>query len=112
MGDRANVFIKSDGREGVYLYPHGNGHALPEIVQTALQRKQRWDDEQYLNRIIFCEMIKGEESSETGFGIGAYVGDGKDRVIHIDVDKQELKLNDKAYSFEKYIELELENIGF
>ncbi len=112
MGDRANVFVTSDGREGVYLYTHWGGHRLPKIVQAALQRKQRWNDELYLNRIIFCEMIKGQESSETGFGIGTYIGDGGDRVIHVNVEKQELKLNDKTYSFEKYIELELENIEF
>lgn len=112
MGDRANVLIKSEGREGIFLYTHGNSSNLPKVVQTALRRKQRWDDELYLNRIIFCEMIKGQESAETGFGIGAYVGDGKNQILHVDVDKQEIKLNDKTYSFKEYIELNCKDINF
>jgi len=39
-------------------------------VKRALSKGWRWDDPEYLTRIIFCEMIKGSEDREAGFGIG------------------------------------------
>jgi len=53
MGDRANVRIKDSGGT-FHLYTHWSGTELPETVRQALLRgKDRWDDEQYLSRIIF-----------------------------------------------------------
>jgi len=112
MGDRANVLIKSEGKEGVYLYTHWGGYELPQIVQNALKREERWDDEPYLNRIIFCEMVKDEIEGETGYGISGYVGDGDDRIILIDVNEQKISLNGIAYSFKDYIKLDLKNVEF
>lgn len=112
MGDRANVLIKSKGRKGVYLYPHWSGSALPAQVAGALKKKERWNDEQYLNRIIFCEMVKSNLSETTGFGITGYVGDGDDRIIRIDVDTQKITMNGEVYSFSDFIELDFDNIDF
>ena len=52
MGDRANVVIDDNGSQ-VYLYTHWRGTELPEIVRKALTKNQRWDDPQYLSRIVF-----------------------------------------------------------
>ena len=112
MGDRANVLIQSGDNPGVYLYTHWGGYSLPKTVQDALKQKERWDDEQYLNRIIFCEMIKGQKRETTGYGITAFVCDGEDRIIHIDVDKQQITLKNHTYSFDEYIELDLTDIDF
>ena len=109
MGDRANVLMKSGNREGVYLYTHWEGYRLPEIVQTALKKEKRWDDEPYLTRIIFCEMVKDTNDIETGYGISGYLCDGGDQVITIDVDKQTVNVFDKTYSFKEYVELDLKN---
>jgi len=111
MGDRANVLMKSD-KDGVYLYTHWQGYELPQAVQNALKRKERWDDEPYLTRIVFCEMIKGQESEETGYGISSYLGDGDDRIIYINTKKQTVKLLGIVYSFKEYIKLNLDNVEF
>lgn len=86
MGDRANIVIQTGG-ERVYLYTHWAGHEMPEIVQTALRRKQRWNDPSYLARIVFCTMVHGKESEETGFGISAALGDNEYPICVLDCDK-------------------------
>lgn len=106
MGDRANVYVKGyNGTPGVYLYTHWSGTELPEIVQSALARQERWDDNQYLARIVFCEMVKGHEDGETGFGIGASVGDGGDRIIILDPGTQEVTIGGRTLSFKEFITL-------
>lgn len=82
MGDRANVYMK-DGDRGVYLYTHWEGSELPFMVQKALAHKQRWDDGQYLTRIIFQEML-GDDTEYTGFGIGARMCDNGHKIIVVD----------------------------
>jgi len=86
MGDRANIVV-SDRGQRLFLYSHWQGYELPEILRGALARKQRWDDPAYLTRIIFCEMIKGREASETGFGISPFLQDNEYPLIIVDVDK-------------------------
>jgi hypothetical protein len=85
MGDRANVYVHEGDEPDVYLYTHWSGYNLPETVRTALQRGAgRWNDPQYLTRIVFCEMIGDDTQSTTGFGISAFVGDGDDRIVDVD----------------------------
>lgn len=69
MGNRGNITVRTANSPDVHLYTHWRGSELPHILSSALARKQRWNDAPYLARIIFCEMIEGEESEETGFGI-------------------------------------------
>ncbi len=118
MGDRANVVIPQEGHEGlnVYLYTHWGGTDLPTQVQKALARKVRWDDQQYLTRIIFDAMTEGHVGSETGNGITAWPWDGMTRQVIVDTTKQEVRLQladfngipvgePQVYSFEAYIAL-------
>lgn len=92
MGDRANVIVR-EGDEQVCLYTHGRGSELPKILQSAMQRgKERWRDAPYLARIIFCEMVKGRESTLTGFGISVTPQDGENRVIMVDTDEQAVRV--------------------
>lgn len=103
MGDRGNIIVKDMGSE-VYLYTHGTGSYLPETLKRALARKQRWDDGPYLARIIFCEMIKGSEADETGFGISSKRGDGGTDIT-VNVDDQTVSRNGKkTVSFAEYIQ--------
>lgn len=106
MGDRANICIK-DGSKEIYLYTHWSGTKLPATLQRALARGQRWDDDAYLTRIIFCEMVKGQEDGETGYGISATLGDGDDRILIVDPRKQEVYVKGtlRRYSFQEYVEL-------
>lgn len=75
MGDRAQVAIKGNGSSGVYLYGHWIGSDIYKATARALKRVPgRHNDNEYLARAVFCEMIStdGERAllEETGFGIG------------------------------------------
>jgi hypothetical protein len=92
MGDRANVYVHEGDRPGVYLYTHWEGSTLPQTVVRALYRgRGRWDDVQYLTRIIFSEMIQDDVLSETGFGISAECEDGGDRIVDVDTATQKIR---------------------
>lgn len=76
MGMRQNIELTySDGNK-IYLYSHWGGDELGKgldtIVKKALARHERWDDEAYLARIIFSELVKNEIDSETGYGLAPY----------------------------------------
>ena len=110
MGDRANVLIGDiNGGEfrGVYLYTHWSGTELPLTLQTALKKQWRWDDAQYLARIVFCEMVKGKEMGETGYGISAVVGDGAGRVLKVDTTTQTVThmRSGRIWAFDDYCSL-------
>ena len=76
MGDRAVIEIHQEGGT-VCLYSHSDGLHLRKVLAKALNRGfHRWDDQQYLTRIIFSEMTKGHEMATIGYGI--HVGDADD----------------------------------
>ena len=105
--DRASIRMKeSDGKEVVF-YTHCKGSELPETLRSALIRgKSRWEDEQYLARIIFCEMVKGSEMEQTGFGISTYVWDGEDRIIDVSCEEMSVTLpSGVKLMFDQYIAL-------
>ena len=108
MGDRGNVCILEYPREdqeqqAVYLYTHWSGEDLPRTVQLALKRKQRWDDNAYLARIIFCEMIKGCEGDEAGFGISTGICDNEHPIVVVDPNKQVIGFADEGEPTKPYI---------
>jgi len=106
MGDRANVRV--DGAGSVYLYTHWSGSELPETLQRALMAgRSRWDDSPYLARIIFCEMVSGQERETTGFGISGNVGDGDNRVLIVDCKAGTVTFPNKdTLTFEEYINID------
>lgn len=105
MGDRAN--IKVCGAGNVYLYTHWAGTELPGTLQAALERgKARWDDAQYLARVIFCEMVHGDEGELTGYGISGECCDGQDRILTVNVNKQTVSWPcGESISFGEYVNL-------
>ena len=98
MGTRSQVhFVNS----GVYLYQHWDGNLLSSRVQRGLSLNERWDDEEYLTRIIFDSMkseieayLKKEygEKPYTGFGIGTIRHWDIEYLVEIDVEKQTVKV--------------------
>ncbi len=117
MGDRANVFVREDpknAKTGVYLYTHWSGHKLPLLLQAALKKRERWDDPQYLSRVIFQEMI-GEDKGCTGFGISARIGDGGYGLLVVDPGEKSVTLLSKrdggravgSWSMDDFCELRL-----
>lgn len=108
MGDRANILMKSNGSwdTGVYLYTHWDGTDLPATLQAALIRAEdRWMDDAYLARVIFCEMVRTDLLGTTGYGISAFVGDGRDRILRVNADDQTVTFEGKSWTFKEYIAL-------
>lgn len=108
MGDRANVCVREDEQDrGVYLYTHWDGSNLPQTLRDALAKEWRWQDIQYLTRIIFDEMTKDEHGTETGYGISSAVGDGEDRVLIVDGATQTVSKrgSERKWTFDEYVHL-------
>ena len=85
MSTRSQVFMINSG---VYLYQHSDGYNLPEEVQKAIRLKLRWNDEEYLTRIIFQTMLEGHRDREHGFGIGTIQHSDIEWLVEVDVDAQ------------------------
>lgn len=61
MGNRGNIKVQYQEGQPIYFYTHWSGSTINSIVRKALKRGQdRWEDESYLARIIFSELIKDE----------------------------------------------------
>jgi len=112
MGDRANIQMLNEEDKSVYLYTHWRGSELPGILQRALAKRWRWNDDAYLARIIFCEMVKGSETGETGFGISASLGDGDDRILIVDARWGRVQVAGRGagWSFEEYLKINPETV--
>lgn len=104
MSDKAYIVVKGAGSK-VYLYSNNKGYLLPLILKNALIRgqKDRWNDTQYLSRIIFCEMIKDDVLGTTGYGISSVIFDNEHTTIDVDVDKQTVHISGKPVSFSSYV---------
>lgn len=78
----------------VYLYTHSNAKDLINIIQEILTKKVRWDDPDYLTRMIFCKMIpQNEWDNETGYGIGTQLYKDVNILISLDTFHQTIKLS-------------------
>lgn len=94
MGDRGNIKVGK-----IYLYTHWDGSNLKKILKRVLKRKQRWNDEPYLTRMIFSEMIKDNVLGETEYGISTEIVDNDNEILNIDCKKQEVN----GISFDEFI---------
>jgi len=108
MGDRGQVLVKD---EGIYLYTHWSATELIDTVKTALAKRWRWDDPEYLARIIFDEMTKDSHGEETGYGIGSGKHGDIWRLITIDCESQTVTVEDDNKeifrgTFEEFLEWE------
>lgn len=92
MGDQGNIAVQFDGdtTNRVWFYTHWRGCEMDLIIAAALARGEgRWDDEQYLPRIIFCEMLaKSDVLGTTGFGLGLEPGDNEHPFRVVDLKSQ------------------------
>jgi len=119
MSTRSQVFMK---QSGIYLYQHWDGYNTPLEVQEALKLKARWDDEEYLTRIIFETMLESGKSDieddrdlirekTLGYGIGLFQHSDIEWLTEVDVLHQTIKIRqgynalDVVYSgsFEDFI---------
>ena len=92
----------------IYFYTHWDGSELFTILKDALELgKTRWDDELYLARIIFCELVKKDDGI-TGYGISTRVCDNEHPIFVVNSDKQMVSVEgtNKHWTFEDFVQLE------
>lgn len=78
----------------VYLYTNDYAKHLVGFVHEALSRRIRWNDPDYLSRIIFCTMVPYDEiDSEDGFGIGTQMYVDINLLITIDTTDQTIEIS-------------------
>lgn len=95
MGERANIVVQGDGDAEIYLYTHWDGSFLPKVLQDALLRgKSRWNDSNYLTRIIFSQMIQNSVMDETGYGISTCIIDNNYPLLVVDCATQTVFLQE------------------
>jgi len=105
MGDRANIEFKEVNGGKLFFYTHWRGFEyMKSALKNALERNERWDDDQYLARIIFCEVIKDAHDETTGFGLSTTLCDNNNSIIEVDVKSQTVKIEEDIYSFQEFIE--------
>jgi hypothetical protein len=90
----------SHKRSEIYFYTHWGAEGLEDTLRAALIRgKERWDDESYLARIIFSEMVREDVDGTTGYGIAPYERDDEFPTITVDM----LKKSVDGVPFETFI---------
>lgn len=124
MGDRSNIVVTQPDGGRVWLYGHWMGQGSIEVVRNVLSRKERWNDAPYLTRMLFAEMIRGDEEGATGFGISNYMCDNEYPVIVLDCEHKSVWLEDtkewgtplspitKQMSFDDFLYAGSEDGGF
>ena len=96
MGDRGNIVVRDSDGKDVVFYSHWGGHGLAAVVRRAIGKRWRWDDDSYLARIIFCELVSGSEDAETGFGISRFLaGDRGHPVVFVNIKEQTVSFIDE-----------------
>ena len=100
MGMRQNIKLiyndkhdETDERKSIYIYSHWGGEEgekseLRQQLRKAIARKQRWDDESYLARIIISEVVRDSLDEETGTGLAPYETDPEYKTIVVDLQAQ------------------------
>jgi hypothetical protein len=89
VGDRANIYLTqaSDTERGIYLYTHWSGYRWPERLREALEfGKGRWNDSQYLARIITSRVFAELVDETVSGGIGLEIGDNERPITIVDLD--------------------------
>lgn len=121
MGDRANIVIEADQRmfpHPVFFYTHWCGYRIKPALQAALLRgKERWDDPQYLARVIFCGLV-GKDEDISGFGISTRIGDGGGKLLCVNMEENKVRERDSSsninapvlreWTFREFVELTIE----
>jgi hypothetical protein len=100
--DSAQVEIIGEfGR--IYLYTHDHGKNLVSDVYEALNIRKRWDDADYLAKIVFCHMLPVEcWNDDKGFGIGTTLYADVDLLVSLNIKDQTITLtsaSDKTFYY-------------
>ena len=111
MSTRSQVkVISTEFTIPIYLYQHYDGYGLFEIVSNAIKRgKSRWNDPEYLTRIIFSEMLMSGSYDDhnalndtIGYGIGTSEHGDIDYLVTVNIDDQTIQVNnDPSVTFKE-----------
>ena len=88
MSARAQVLVEDSG---IYLYDHHGAesdNATVSAVHSAISRRERWEDPEYLAAIIFREMIKGDMDGNASFGIGTGLNKDTQLLVTVNCDSK------------------------
>jgi len=110
MGTRGQVCVR--GRHGdVYLYRHFDAKNILNDVYVGLSFKNRWDDGDYIARMIFEQMISDSNDKVYGFGICTHQHSDIDLLVIVDCNKQEVIIEKKPLQikvpFDQYIKTQV-----
>lgn len=117
MGDRGNIVMRFHEESGnndtkttdIYFYTHWRGSSLLKIVQSALRRGWRWDDDAYLARIIFND-LQGDDRGETGFGIAPFECDNEHPLVVVDTFKKRVERDGESWPFEVFVKMDVDKL--
>lgn len=72
MGDRVNIVVTTDHRQGVVLYSHWGGSRMPKSIAKFIKRSTR-NDVDYFTRNLMCSVIADSlsdpETNKSGFDL-------------------------------------------
>lgn len=92
----------------VYLYTHDGASSLVNDVHNTLSMRQRWDDADYLTKMVFCRMVPMEcRNTDRGHGIGTQLYADVNLLITLDTTTQVIMLQsatDMHYKFKMSFE--------
>lgn len=87
----------------VYLYTHNTAHTLVSEVFEALSQRKRWNDADYLSKMVFCRMIPLEcWKQDTGYGIGTQLYADVNLLITLDTVKQNITIQSATDMYDKF----------
>ena len=101
MGLRAQIEVKQKPYS-VFLYTHwGADTILQDTIQGMIKGKSRWNDSNYLTRILFDSLKKPASAangkvlddaySTTGYGIGTFQAGDIEKLVVVDTKHKEIK---------------------
>lgn len=95
MNIKGNICVQERFGGRIYLYTHTHGFDTFDILKAALIKgKSKWNDEQYLTRIIFCELIKRDLNGISNYGISSFVAENDLPIFVVDVYNSNILLED------------------
>lgn len=100
MGDRGNIVLEgfpgSDGGR-IFLYTHWGGSDIYSCLAKSLSSdrgRNRWDDSQYLARIIADDLWRPNRGNETGAGLGLSPCDNEHLYVVVNMAHKTVYLED------------------
>lgn len=97
--EKGSAQVEVSGPFGsVYLYSE-EGRGIIGALHRALSKEERWNDPDYLTRIIFCQMVpKKELEGTTKFGIGTEMYANIDIFITVDTITENITIQARGSS--------------